>query len=82
MECPACGYDRHTVIEVKRASDMDERRVECSKCGAQWYTETRQGDLFVLEPATMKRRRIPRDRIEEYRDFILGRGRHPRPWRE
>ncbi len=82
MECIACGHDKTTVnrtneiLTSSRTIVTRERR--CPNCSLTFTTEEVIRQFKVLNPETIESEWFELDKIDEYRDVILGNKPHPK----
>lgn len=79
MECPACGHDVHVKqTSPRRFKSYDLRRGTCKKCGLTFELREEIVSCGVKNPETLDLEDVPIDDFPAYRDFVNGRGYHPR----
>lgn len=79
MECPACGHDSQQRLKTPiRSAAIDERHICCTQCGLAMDSEEKLTAVYVLNPLTLKRERIPVSKLTpELRQYLIGRGPYP-----
>lgn len=84
MDCPRCGYWKHSVIRTLRFPKFDKRIVRCGDgdgegCGCVFTTSSQVESVKVYNPAEMKEDDIPINRYKsDYLDHHVGRAPHPK----
>lgn len=84
MTCPACGHDRYRQCRgPEKFETFEIRKAECLKCGLQFFLRTIIETVLVLNPITLEREEISVTAFDErIRDYVLGRGHHPKQRRD
>lgn len=80
MHCPLCGSSEHDVLKKpERFAQYDVRLTQCRQCGIQFDQRSVIEAVYVLNPVTEERERVPLDKFHKnsYRDYLRNTGTHP-----
>ena len=79
MTCDVCGNERFAMIASPvRLPDYELREARCTQCGTVFLLRTVLHAFRVIDPKTLNSVQIPIEHLPKYREYMSGRGPHPK----